>query len=109
MQYLLEFTEADLERPFSEPEKLAETVRVMFDGETPVRTMDVAERLQRNYGTLAFSSGPRPGSDQAKFCFRQDRTKPLIPRPRRCSMRSTGLFRPIQTRTTTVPWRASIT
>ena len=52
MQYLLEFTEADLERPLTEPEKIAETVREMFDGETPVRTMDVAKRLHRNYGTV---------------------------------------------------------
>lgn len=52
MQYLLEFTEADLDRPATEPEKMAETVRAMFDGETPVRTMDVAQRLGRNYGTV---------------------------------------------------------
>ncbi|WP_436714904.1 hypothetical protein U8335_19100 [Roseiconus lacunae] len=44
MPWVLEFTEAELERPPSEPEKVAATVREMFDGETPVRTMDVAER-----------------------------------------------------------------
>ena len=38
MQYLLEFTEADLDRPLTEPEKMAATVWEMFDGETPVRT-----------------------------------------------------------------------
>lgn len=52
MQWVLEFTEADLDRPLTEPEKVAATVREMFDGETPVRTMDVAERLGRNYGTV---------------------------------------------------------
>lgn len=52
MQYLLEFTDADLQRPLTEPEKMAETVRAMFDGGTPVRTMDVAEKLDRNYGTV---------------------------------------------------------
>lgn len=52
MPYLLEFTDADLDRPLTEPEKMAETVQAMFDGETPVRTMDVAERLHRNYGTV---------------------------------------------------------
>lgn len=52
MQYLLEFTDADLDRSLTEPEKMAETVRAMFDGETPVRTMDVAKRLERNYGTV---------------------------------------------------------
>ncbi|GAA4446045.1 hypothetical protein [Novipirellula rosea] len=52
MRYVLEFTEADLDRPPSEPEKVAATVREMFDGETPVRTMDVAEKLGRNYGTV---------------------------------------------------------
>ncbi|MGB7328610.1 MAG: hypothetical protein WBD31_27280 [Rubripirellula sp.] len=31
---------------------MAEKARAMFDGETPVRTMDVAERLGRNYGTV---------------------------------------------------------
>ena len=52
MPYVLEFTEADLDRPLTEPEKVAATVREMFDGETPVRTMDVAEKLDRNYGTV---------------------------------------------------------
>lgn len=52
MPYLLEFTEADLDRPLTEPEKVAETVREMFDGQTPVRTNDVADRLARNYGTV---------------------------------------------------------
>jgi len=52
MQYLLEFTEADLDRPLTEPEKVAATVREMFEGGTPVRTMDVAEKLDRNYGTV---------------------------------------------------------
>ena len=52
MRYLLEFTEADLDRALSEPEKVAVTVREMFDGKTPVRTIDVAERLGRNYGTV---------------------------------------------------------
>jgi len=52
MQYLLEFTDADLDRALTEPEKVTATVREMFDGETPVRTMDVAERLGRNYGTI---------------------------------------------------------
>ncbi|TWU04927.1 helix-turn-helix domain-containing protein [Stieleria varia] len=52
MPYLLEFTEADLDRPLTEPEKMAETVRAMFDGKKQVRTMDVAERLGRNYGTV---------------------------------------------------------
>lgn len=52
MPYLLEFTEADLDRPLTEPEKMAEMVREMFDGQTPVRTKDVADRLSRNYGTV---------------------------------------------------------
>ncbi|MCD0462768.1 helix-turn-helix domain-containing protein [Roseiconus lacunae] len=52
MPWVLEFTEADLDRPPSEPEKMAETVRKMFDGETPVRTKDVAAKLERNYGTV---------------------------------------------------------
>ena len=52
MPYVLEFTEADLDRPPTEPEKVAGTVREMFDGETPVRTKDVADRLGRNYGTV---------------------------------------------------------
>lgn len=52
MRYLLEFTDADLDRALTEPEKVAATVRDMFDGEAPVRTMDVAERLGRNYGTV---------------------------------------------------------
>ncbi len=52
MPYVLEFTEADLDRPLTEPEKVAGTVREMFDGETPVRTKDVADRLGRNYGTV---------------------------------------------------------
>ncbi|QDV58713.1 hypothetical protein [Rosistilla oblonga] len=52
MPYLLEFTDADLVRPLTEPEKAAETVRAMFDGETPVRTKDVATTLGRNYGTV---------------------------------------------------------
>ncbi|MDM4018506.1 hypothetical protein [Roseiconus lacunae] len=44
MPWVLEFTEADLDRPLTEPEKVAAMVREMFDGETPVRTIDVAER-----------------------------------------------------------------
>ncbi len=52
MPYVLEFTEADLDRPLTEPEKVAETVREMFDGEMPVRTKDVADLLGRNYGTI---------------------------------------------------------
>jgi hypothetical protein len=52
MPYVLEFTEADLDRPPSEPEKVAGTVCEMFDGETPVRTKHVADRLGRNYGTV---------------------------------------------------------
>ena len=49
---MLEFTEADLDRPLTEPEKMAETVREMLDGKTPVRTKDVAVKLGRNYGTV---------------------------------------------------------
>lgn len=52
MRYVLDFTEADLDRSLSEPEKVAATVRKMFDGETPVRTKDVADQLGRNYGTV---------------------------------------------------------
>ena len=52
MRYVLEFTEADLDRPLTEPEKMAAMVREMFDGKAPVRTKDVAERLGRNYGTV---------------------------------------------------------
>lgn len=51
-RYVLVFTEADLDRSLTETEKVAATVRDMFDGETPVRTMDVAERLGRNYRTV---------------------------------------------------------
>ena len=48
----VEFTEDDLERPLSEPEKMAAQVSEMFDGKTPVRTLDVATALGRNYGTV---------------------------------------------------------
>lgn len=52
MPYLLEFTEADLDRPLTVPEKITETVWELFDGKTPVRTKDAADRLARNYGTV---------------------------------------------------------
>ncbi|TWT79465.1 hypothetical protein CA13_08660 [Planctomycetes bacterium CA13] len=52
MKYVLEFTDADLDRPLTEPEKMAEVVREMFDGERPVRTKDVAEKRRRDYVTI---------------------------------------------------------
>lgn len=52
MLFVLEFTDTDLDRPPSEPEKIAGTVREMFDGKTPVRTRDVAGKLGRNFGAV---------------------------------------------------------
>jgi hypothetical protein len=52
MHNVIEFTEEDLERPQSEPEKMAAKVRELFDGKTPVRTLDVAAAIGRNYGTV---------------------------------------------------------
>ena len=49
---VIEFTEADLDLPKTQPEQLAEVVCEMFDGKNPVRTLEVAERLGRNYGTI---------------------------------------------------------
>ncbi|QEF97895.1 hypothetical protein Mal15_19410 [Stieleria maiorica] len=61
MPFVLEFTEADLDRPLTEPEKVASTMREMFDGKTPVRTKDFADRLGRNYGTVHLHRAARLG------------------------------------------------
>lgn len=52
MHNVIEFTEADLDLPKSEPEQFAATVLSMFDGQNPVRTLDVATAVGRNYGTV---------------------------------------------------------
>ena len=49
---MLEFTEADFERPLMRYEELALKVKEMFDGENPVRTIDVSSTLGRDYGTV---------------------------------------------------------
>lgn len=51
MQYSLEFTEDDLPRELSQPEVVAAKVGEMFDGQNPVRIIDVAEALGMNYAT----------------------------------------------------------
>lgn len=51
MQYSLEFTADDLPRDLSQPEVVAAKVGEMFDGQNPVRIIDVAEALGMNYGT----------------------------------------------------------
>lgn len=48
MRNVLEFTEADWERPKTLAEEMADLVREMFDGAKPVPTKDVADRLGRN-------------------------------------------------------------
>lgn len=52
MQNVLEFTEADLDLPRTQPEILAEVALAMFDGTSPVRISDVAEATGGNYGTV---------------------------------------------------------
>jgi len=47
----LEFTEADLPRERTQPEVVADKVREMFDGRSPVSITDVARALEMNYGT----------------------------------------------------------
>jgi len=51
MQYSLEFTEDDLPRELSQPEVVAANVGEMFDGQNPVRIINVAQALGINYGT----------------------------------------------------------
>ena len=51
MSNLLEFTEDDLPRELTQPEVVAAHVREVFDGETPVRIVDVARDLGMDYGT----------------------------------------------------------
>ena len=51
MSNLLEFTEDDLPRELLQPEAVAAHVRQVFDGQTPVRIMDVARDLEMDYGT----------------------------------------------------------
>jgi hypothetical protein len=52
MKELLTFTEKDFDRPRTRFEEVAATVEEMFDGENPVRTLDVANYVDRPYGTV---------------------------------------------------------
>ena len=52
MRNVLEFTAADLDLPKTRPQELAAKVLEMFDGTNPVRTIDVARVLGRDYGTV---------------------------------------------------------
>ena len=52
MRNYIEFTEDDFDLPPSEPEKMAAKVIEMFDGQRPVRTLDVASATGRPYETV---------------------------------------------------------
>lgn len=68
MRHVLEFSNADLDRPLTSPGAIAETAWEMFDGETPVRTEDAAERLGRNFRIVKMhlhrADKLRPGDSQ---------------------------------------------
>jgi hypothetical protein len=51
-QKMLEFTEADFERPLTRYEELAAKVEELFDGKNPVRNIDVSKAMGRDYGTV---------------------------------------------------------
>jgi len=51
MRNSLEFTEDDLPRELTQPEVVANEVRELFDGHSPVKIADVARMFGMNYGT----------------------------------------------------------
>ena len=52
MEKVLHLTEEDLDLPKTQPQILASMVIKMFDGKTPVRTLQVAKATGRSYDTV---------------------------------------------------------